>query len=183
MKYITEEVRGVERLTAVSFGGQIECGGVSCTEYTGVTPAGYTSLGQWYEENAEQLGCWTVNAEGNLERLADPGEEPQGTVSAASVDWNYCRRPDGRVELWADVPVEFMDSTELSTGVHRSIVSLDLSEVITKILAGSCPWQRSGHKPEVCRNGTTQSTAEVCIFSHAAFTGFTATIPLYIIGI
>lgn len=47
-------------LLSVSFGAQIECGGVSCTEYTGSVPDGYTSLENWFSKEVETLYRWMI---------------------------------------------------------------------------------------------------------------------------
>lgn len=44
MRYILDENNYIK---AVSFGSQVICDGVSCTEYTGSIPSGYSSLGEW----------------------------------------------------------------------------------------------------------------------------------------
>lgn len=57
MRYITN-AEGY--LSAVSFGGEIECADGTCTEYTGSVPTGYISLVDWYADEAEKLHRWKV---------------------------------------------------------------------------------------------------------------------------
>lgn len=47
-------------LQAVSFGAYIACDGVSCVEYVGSVPDGYTSLEAWYAAECECLHKWKV---------------------------------------------------------------------------------------------------------------------------
>ena len=48
-----------------SIGGFIVCDSGQCTEYTGKTPSGYSTIEKWYEENYETLNAWKI-VDGNL---------------------------------------------------------------------------------------------------------------------
>lgn len=48
------------RVLDVSFGALISCGGQDGQEYTGSVPADYTSLEDWYLQEADKLYRWTV---------------------------------------------------------------------------------------------------------------------------
>ncbi len=52
MRYI---VNANNYITAISFGCKIECQDDGCTEYTGSVPTGYTSLEDWYADEAERV--------------------------------------------------------------------------------------------------------------------------------
>lgn len=62
MRYITN---ADNCLVSVSFGADIECDWGYCTEYDGAVPSGYTSLEDWYTEEADKLCRWKV-VDGNL---------------------------------------------------------------------------------------------------------------------
>ena len=62
MRYITNANGYV---VTVSFGGDVECDWGGCMEYTGAVPSGYSSLEDWYMEEAEKLCRWKVVG-GNL---------------------------------------------------------------------------------------------------------------------
>lgn len=71
MRYITDS-RGY--LKEVSFGADIYCNGLRCTEYTGDVPAGYSSLAGWFTAECDKLHRWYI-LEGQLtldESAADP---------------------------------------------------------------------------------------------------------------
>lgn len=77
MRYI---VNADGYLTAVSFGGEIECGDDCCTEYTGRVPIGCISLVDWYADECERLHRWKV-VDGNLTKDTDvPERRPQANV-------------------------------------------------------------------------------------------------------
>lgn len=62
MRYIADSGGYVKQ---VSFGADITCDGVTCTEYTGSIPTGYASLESWYLVESEKLYRWKV-VNGNL---------------------------------------------------------------------------------------------------------------------
>lgn len=62
MRYIADSSG---RLKEIAWGAMIICGGVECTEYTGIIPAGYDSLEDWYISEFDKLYRWKV-VNGNL---------------------------------------------------------------------------------------------------------------------
>lgn len=71
MRYITN---ADGYISAVSFGGEIECADGICTEYTGRVPTGYISLVDWYADECEKLYRWKV-VDGQL-TIDGEAEEP-----------------------------------------------------------------------------------------------------------
>jgi len=64
----------------------------------------------------------------------------------------------------------------------RSIVSLDLSAYLKRVISGTCAIQVNGMVPQVCRHGTNLATAEIVIVTSRSSGAFTVSAPLYIIG-
>lgn len=121
------------------------------------------------------------------EAFVDPSSIPldkSGTVNLPSGEWSYIRRTDGLIELYGDITLTFPTASTALTGttVYRSLVSIDMSRMLTKIIGGEAPYQLSGLLTHFCRNGTNFSTAEIIIISSAPITGFAATVPIHIIG-
>lgn len=101
--------------------------------------------------------------------------------TGTSGTWNFVKWNNGRIELWSDRSISFPAGTMVSS-VYRSIVSIDLSSLVTKIISGTCCVQNNSMVPLVCRNGTNLASAEIVIVTHKAFEAFTITCPLYILG-
>ena len=121
------------------------------------------------------------------EAVVEPKSIPldkSGTAELPSGEWSYIRRADGLVEMWGDISIAFPTASTALTGttVYRSLVSLDMSGMLTKIISGEAPYQLSGLLTHFCRNGSNLSTAEIIIISTAPITGFAATVPIHIIG-
>jgi len=57
MRYIADSNGYIKE---VSFGAMIECGGISCVEYTGSVPSGYASLEAWFLAECETLYKWKI---------------------------------------------------------------------------------------------------------------------------
>lgn len=70
MRYIA---KSSGRLLEVSFGAEIQCDGVSCVEYTGGVPAGYSSLADWFTQEGDKLHRWRI-VDGELVRIESPRE-------------------------------------------------------------------------------------------------------------
>lgn len=96
--------------------------------------------------------------------------------------WEYTKWNSGKMELFGEKSLSFPDGTQQTTYLWRSIVSLDLSGLLTKIMSGTCSIQTNGMVPQVCRNSTTLTTAEIVIVTSRTFSAFTITAPVYIIG-
>lgn len=130
-------------------------------------------LRSWYD------GSWTswVSALDNS-RVKDYIIE-QGTYSDG---WEYTKWNNGRIELWADKSLSFPAGTKQTDYLWRSIVSIDMSNKLKKIIGGNCPVQYNSMTPQLCRHSTTMTTAEIVIVTSRTFEAFTTTIPIYIIG-
>lgn len=103
----------------------------------------------------------------------------QGTYSDG---WEYVKWNNGRIELWADKSITFPAGTKQTDYLWRSIVSIDMSNKLKKIISGNCPVQYSGMTPQLCRHSTTLTMAEIVIATSRPIEAFTTTIPIYIIG-
>ena len=102
----------------------------------------------------------------------------QGTSSG----WEYTKWNNGKIELYADKSLSFPAGSLQTTNLYRSIVSLDLKSLLTNVISGTCAIQTNGMIPQVCRHGTTKTTAEIVIVTSRTFDAFTITAPIYIIG-
>jgi len=134
-----------------------------------------SSLRRW---TADASGAYFVLDTGNLTTYIKDYVIEQGTTSG----WNYTKWNNGRIELYADKSLTFPAGTAQTTYLWRSIVSLNLSSILTTIIAGSCPIQVNGMIPQVCRHSTYPTTAEIVIVTSRTFDSFTITAPIYIIG-
>ena len=103
----------------------------------------------------------------------------QGTYSDG---WEYTKWNNGRIELWADKSLSFPTATQQGTTAWRTFVQIDMSNKLKKILGGSCPVQYNGVVPQLCRNSSTHTTAEIMIVTSRTLEAFTTTVPIYIIG-
>lgn len=103
----------------------------------------------------------------------------QGTYSDG---WEYVKWNNGRIELWVDKSLSFPAATQQTTYLWRSIVSIDMSNKLKKIIGGSCSVQYSGVVPQLCRHSTTLTTAEIVIVTSRPMDAFTTTVPIYVIG-
>lgn len=102
----------------------------------------------------------------------------QGT----SDGWNYTKWKNGKIELYGDKSLTFPAGTTVATNLNRSIVTIELSSLLTTIIFGVCPVQYNGMIPQFCRHTTYQTRAEVVILTSRSIEGFTITVPLYIVG-
>lgn len=96
-------------LLEVSFGAAIKCNGKSCTEYTGDVPAGYDSLIEWFDAEAQSLHRWKIVG-GNLTLDAfapEPAEPVEGPMVRIR-------------KLW--------ENTNPTGNFYAQTVNLDLSE-------------------------------------------------------
>ena len=125
--------------------------------------------------NIFNIGPSILNIGGN--RLADFVIQ-QGTSNG----WEYTKWNNGKIELYADKSLSFPAGSLQTTNLYRSIVSLDLKSLLTNVLSGTCAIQTNGMIPQVCRHGTTKTTAEIVIVTSRTFDAFTITAPIYIIG-
>lgn len=98
-------------LLHVSFGGSIECGD-TCTEYTGQIPSGYTSMEDWYLDNADELYKWAVLSDGSglIKDSSVPDRAPGGEVDyiveeGTANNWNYRKWNSGWAECWRTLSI------------------------------------------------------------------------------
>lgn len=103
----------------------------------------------------------------------------QGTYSDG---WEYVKWNNGRIELWVDKSLSFPAATKQTDYLWRSIVSIDMSNKLKKIISGTCSVQYSGVVPQLCRHSTTLTTAEIVIVTSRPMDAFTTTVPIYVIG-
>ena len=96
--------------------------------------------------------------------------------------WEYTKWNNGRIELWADKSLSFPAATQQGTTAWRTFVQIDMSKKLKKILGGSCPVQYNGVVPQLCRNSSTHTMAEIMIVTSRTLEAFTTTVPIYIIG-
>lgn len=103
----------------------------------------------------------------------------QGTTSDG---WEYTKWANGKIELWAEKYLTFPATTKMTDYLYRSIASIDLSGKLKRIIGGNCPVQYDSLVPQLCRNSTTVTKAEIVIITTKAVATFATTIPIYIIG-
>ena len=103
----------------------------------------------------------------------------QGTYSDG---WEYTKWNNGKIELWADKSLSFPATTQQGTYIWRTFVQIDMSSKLKKIIGGNCPVQYNGVVPQLCRNSSTPTMAEIMIVGGKTFEAFTTTVPIYIIG-
>ena len=155
--------------------------------FYGGNPTSTTALGGYDGKNNRMI--WNYNDVDNVfnigpsnlniggKKMADFVIE-QGTSSG----WEYTKWNNGKIELYADKSLSFPAGSLQTTNLYRSIVSLDLKSLLTNVLSGTCAIQTNGMIPQVCRHGTTKTTAEIVIVTSRTFDAFTITAPIYIIG-
>ncbi len=102
----------------------------------------------------------------------------QGTY----IGWEYTKWNSGKMEIFAEKSLSFPEGTKQTDYLWRSIVSIDLSSLLTKVMSGTCAIQTNGMIPQVCRHGTNPATAEIVIVTSRYSSAFTIIVPIYIIG-
>lgn len=106
MRYIAN---GNGYLREVSFGADIYCNGLGCTEYTGEVPEGYNSLVGWFAVNCDQLHRWKI-VEGNL---VEDSEAKEPAVYEPPI-------PLSKTKLW--------ENKNITDAFNAQTIALDLSE-------------------------------------------------------
>ena len=155
----------------------------------GGNPSSVNSIGCYDGKNGR--GIWSYNDTNNSLSLGNANASiyigssklsdfvvEQGTSNG----WEYTKWKNGKIELYADKSLSFPAGSLQTTNLYRSIVSLDLKSLLTNVLSGTCAIQTNGMIPQVCRHGTTKTTAEIVIVTSRTFDAFTITAPIYIIG-
>ena len=128
--------------------------------------------------NSDVSTSYIVLDTGNLTEYIKDYVTEQGTWNG----WEYSKWRNGRIELFSDKSLNFPAGTLMAGSLWRSIVSIDLGGILTKIVSGNCPMQSSGIIPQVCRNGSNPDTAEIVIATSRSFDALTLTVPIYIVG-
>lgn len=128
------------------------------------------------------LKRWTADGATSYTVLDAGNTKDYVIETGTSNSWNYIKWNSGRMELYADKSLSFPAGSQQTTYLWRSIVSFDLSALLTTILSGTCSVQVNGMIPQVCRHSTTKTTAEIVIVTSRTFDAFTVTAPIYIIG-
>ena len=126
--------------------------------------------------NASAINPWR--------KLLDTVNCPDYVIERGTSDgWEYTKWNSGKMELFAEKSLSFPEGTKQGDfPLYRSIVSLNLSGLLTKIMSGTCCIQTNGMVPQVCRPSSNLSTAEIVIVTSRTFSAFTITAPIYIIG-
>jgi hypothetical protein len=96
--------------------------------------------------------------------------------------WEYVKWNSGKIELWIDKALSFPKTIQVDTYLWRTIASVDMQYKLKTIVGGNCPIQQQGVVPQLCRNSTTPTTADIVIATSRTFDEFTTTVPIYIIG-
>jgi hypothetical protein len=134
----------------------------------------------WIQFVRREGGNWNY---GNWRIILDSGNCPDYVIEQGTVDgWEYTKWKNGKMELFSAKSLSFPASEKQTDYLWRSIVSLDLSKYLTKIMSGTCCIQTNGMVPQVCRHSTNLTTAEIAIVTSRTFSAFTITAPIYIIG-
>ena len=129
------------------------------------------------------LRRWTSNSE-TAYIVLDTGNTKDYVIErGTSNGWEYTKWNSGKIELFGEKDLSFPAGTKQAENLYRSIVSLDMSSYLTKIMSGTCCVQVNGMVPQICRHSTTLTLAEVVIVTSRTFTAFDLdSAPVYIIG-
>jgi hypothetical protein len=116
-------------------------------------------------------------------KVLDNGNCPDYVIERGTSDgWEYTKWNSGKIELFGEKSLSFPAGTKIADYLYRSIVSINLSGLLTKIMSGTCSIQSSGMIPQVCRNSENLALAEIVIVTSRTISAFTMTAPIYIIG-
>jgi hypothetical protein len=116
-------------------------------------------------------------------KVLDNGNCPDYVIERGTSDgWEYTKWNSGKIELFGEKSLSFPAGTKIVDYLYRSIVSINLSGLLTKIMSGTCSIQSSGMIPQVCRNSENLALAEIVIVTSRTISAFTMTAPIYIIG-
>lgn len=126
--------------------------------------------------NASAINPWR--------KLLDSVNCPDYVIERGTSDgWEYTKWNSGKIELFGEKSLSFPEGTKQGDfPLYRSIVSLNLSGLLTKIMSGTCCIQTNGMVPQVCRHSSNLSTAEIVIVTSRTFSAFTITAPVYVVG-
>lgn len=126
MRYITDFDGYVKQL---SFGADIECDGLGCTEYTGAVPTGYTSLEDWYLEEADKLYRWKI-VDGNLtldSTAVAPVEKGDYIIDHGTDEngWHWEKWASGKAVCYK-YATSTVDCTTASGALYQGTVDVEL---------------------------------------------------------
>lgn len=125
--------------------------------------------------NASGFGSWKI--------ILDTTNCPDYVIEQGVVDgWEYTKWKNGKMELFGEKSLSFPALEKQTDNLYRSIVSINLSSYLTKIMGGTCSIQTNGMVPLVCRHSTNIATAEIVIVTSRTSGAFNITAPIYIIG-
>ena len=141
----------------------------------GMTTTEDSGLRRW---TADTSGSYFILDTGNLTNHIKDYVIGQGESNG----WEYTKWNSGKMELFGEKSLSFPEGTKQTDYLYRSIVSINLSSLLTKIMSGTCSVQTNGMVPQVCRHSTNLATAEIVIVTSRTFSAFTITAPIYIIG-
>ena len=125
---------------------------------------------------------WTADGSTTYTFLDTGNTKDYVIERGTSNGWEYTKWNSGKMELFGEKSLSFPAGTLQTTNLYRSIVSVNLSSLLTKVMSGTCAIQTNGMIPQVCRHGTNLATAEIVIVTSRTFDAFTITAPIYIIG-
>lgn len=97
--------------------------------------------------------------------------------------WTYVKWNNGRIEMWGDRDSSFPAGTSIGNGQYRSVLQLNLSAYMEKLIDGKCLYQNTGMIPQITRHGTNLNWAEIIIIRPAAIAAFSAKLPLHFTGL
>lgn len=150
------------------------------------TGVGSSELHQlWFEQSGGSIFHRGGNSGGFKPwyKVLDNGNCPEYAVErGTSNGWEYTKWNSGKIELFGEKSLSFPAGTQITDNLHRSIVSIDLSGLLTKIMSGTCSIQTNGMIPQVCRNSDKAYIAEIVIATSRTISAFTIAAPVYIIG-
>lgn len=150
------------------------------------TGVGSTEVHQlWLEQSGGSIHHRGGNSGGFKPwyKVLDNGNCPDYVIERGTSDgWEYTKWNSGKIELFGEKSLSFPAGTKQTDYLYRSIVSFDLSGLLTKIMSGTCCIQTNGMVPLVCRHSSALATAEIVIVTSRTFSAFTITAPIYIIG-
>jgi hypothetical protein len=136
---------------------------------------------KWTQYVRKEGGDWIYSA---WRSILDSTNCPDYVIERGTSDgWEYTKWSNGKMELFGEKSLSFPEGVKQGDfPLYRSIVSLNLSSLLTKIMSGTCCIQTNGMVPQVCRHSSNLSTAEIVIVTSRTFSAFTITAPVYIIG-
>lgn len=166
--------------TGIAFGKVAESGNLFECDWPAEFNQGVT-LGKALPVASGGTGATTASAARTNLGVITPADYVIQTGTSGT--WKFVKWNGGRLELWSDRSLTFPEGTLIQAqGLYRSIVSIDLSSLVTNIIYGVCSVQWNGTIPQFCRHSAIPTTAEIIIFAPKNITGITLTVPIYVLG-